>query len=110
MGVQLCLARVVRCTRHRSCQKRKPGAAILPSVLKPLRMRAWHMLPYGKKDRPIYTRESSHRRLTLPRSKGQHGLIPFDFPGFVLWRRVLSAGYAAGRRFTSGCWRRSAGL
>jgi hypothetical protein len=73
-------------------------------------MRAWHMLPYGKKDRPIYTRESRRRASTLPRSKGEDGLVPFDFPGFVLWRRFLSAGYAAGRRFTSGCWRRSAGL
>ena len=41
------------------------------------------MLPYGKKDRPIYPTASLSA--SSQRAKEKCGLIPFDFPGTGLW-------------------------
>jgi hypothetical protein len=42
-----------------------------------------HMLPYGKKDRPIYAKTS--QRESRQRAKVGCDLVPFDFPGNGLW-------------------------
>lgn len=42
-----------------------------------------HMLPYGKKDRPIYAKAWRARALA---AKGECDLVPFDFPGKGRWR------------------------
>jgi hypothetical protein len=60
------------------------------------------MLPYGKRDRPIYPTAS------LVRAKESCDRVPFDFPGAGLWRTLLPAQAAVS--FTSEAERGSAGL
>ena len=60
---------------------RIPGVSILPCVLEYVRA-SRHMLPYGKKDRPILAAASRVR------AKENCDLVPIDFPGKGLWCKV----------------------
>ena len=73
----------IRCRLPEVCgAPRKPGAPILPFVLEPAKA-SRHMLPYGKKDRPILATAS------LVRAKEDCDLVPFDLPGNGLWCKSL---------------------
>gem|GEM_PF-3600940 len=64
-----------------------------------------HMLPYGKRDRPIYATAS------LTRAKEKCDLIPFDFPGTGLWTSLFLRQLAqAAGLLTCAFERNSAGL
>jgi hypothetical protein len=63
----------------RAVRYRRPGVSILPFVLECVRTPR-HMLPYGKKDRPILA-TFSLAAWGGQRIKENRDLVPFNFPG-----------------------------